>query len=70
MKLKQLWIIHGFRGKKQTAMQLIKQGIALSLGEHFNEEAAAAIPEDMLCVESDESTLSINLIKEKIDKTR
>lgn len=70
MKPQQLWIIHGFRGKKQTALQLIKQGIALSFGEHFNEEALSSIPEDMMFVESDESTLSIDLIHDKIYKVR
>lgn len=64
----QLWIIHGFRGKKETAQQLLSHGIALSLGEHFNKETAACIPTEMLFHETDESPLPIDRIIEKTAK--
>ena len=52
---KQAWIIHGFRGKPAQAGQLVKAGLYISLGEHFNPETAKAIPIDRLFIESDES---------------
>lgn len=70
LKPKQLWIIHGFRGKKETAQQLLNHGISLSLGEYFNNEAAAVIPDDMLFFESDESELDIKEITVKIKSLR
>lgn len=70
LKPKQLWIIHGFRGKKEVAKQLLNHGISLSLGEHFNNEAAAIIPDDMLFYESDESELDIKEIKARIKSMR
>ena len=62
LKPNQLWIIHGFRGKKQMAEQLIRKGIAISVGEHFNSEVIKSVPDDMLFYESDESELPINEI--------
>lgn len=70
LKPKQLWIIHGFRGKKETAIQLIKNGIALSLGQYFNKQAVKEIPLDMLFIETDESNLSIEDIKTKIEEAK
>lgn len=61
-KPQQAWIIHGFRGKPQQAIQLIKEGIYLSLGEHFNPESARSIPHDRLFIESDDSSTPINNI--------
>ena len=63
---RQLWIVHGFRGKPQLASQLIDNGIAISLGERFNPQTANIIPEDHLFFETDESLLPIQDIKSKI----
>ncbi len=49
------WIIHGFRGKPETARQLLDKGFYLSLGEKYNPDAAAIIPPDRLFAESDEA---------------
>lgn len=54
------WIWHGFRGNATMAKQLADNGILLSLGSHFNTDAAASIPADKLLVETDESTAGIN----------
>lgn len=54
------WIWHGFRGNATMAKQLADNGILLSLGSHFNTDAAASIPADKLLVETDESTADIN----------
>lgn len=59
IKPKQAWIIHGFRGNRIQAEQLVKQGFYISLGERFNEETVRAIPEERLFIESDESTRNI-----------
>lgn len=62
----QAWIIHGFRGKPQQAVQLINAGFYIALGEKFNPETAKAIPADRLFIESDESTLPIEEIYSRI----
>jgi TatD DNase family protein len=62
IKPKQLWIIHGFRGKPQLAQQLLSQGLILSYGEKFNPLSVAITPLDKLCVETDESSLPIENI--------
>jgi len=59
---RQLWTIHGFRGKPQLAMQALKAGCALSFGEHFNPESVRITPIDSLFAETDESRLSISEI--------
>ncbi len=48
------WIIHGFRGKPETARRLLRSGIYLSLGARFNHETAAIIPTDRLLIETDD----------------
>lgn len=70
IKPSQIWIAHGFRGKPQLAKELLRHGIHISLGEHFNTETATIIPDEMLLTESDESNLSINAIINKIAEAR
>jgi TatD DNase family protein len=62
----QNWIIHGFRGKPQLALQLLNAGFYLSYGENFNSESIVVTPFDRLCVETDESNLDIETIYKKI----
>ncbi len=62
----QLWIIHGFRGKSELAQQVLKSGCSLSFGEHYNEESVRLTPIDKLFIETDESSLSIDLIYKNI----
>lgn len=64
------WIWHGFRGNAILARQLWQAGIYLSLGEHFNAEAAKTIPADRLLIETDESPLTINEIAAKVAQCR
>lgn len=66
LKPRQLWIIHGFRGKAALARQLLDAGFALSYGEKFNPEAVAITPFDRLFTETDESPLPITTIRQKI----
>lgn len=66
----QTWIIHGFRGKPQTATMLTGAGIILSIGEKYNPETIKNIPINKILIESDESTLSIEEIYQNIAQTR
>lgn len=66
LKPAQKWVIHGFRGKPELAMSLIKSGCYISFGEKFNPNALVAIPEDRILAETDESPLSIEEIIELI----
>jgi TatD DNase family protein len=67
---RQLWIIHGFRGKPELAKQGLKSGCELSFGEHFNDESVTITPLKHLFVETDESNLSINEIYNRISKLK
>jgi len=58
----QPWIIHGFRGKPELAKQALKNGCALSFGEHFNLESVRVTPVNKLFAETDESNLPIKEI--------
>lgn len=55
----QQWIIHGFRGKPQTALMLLKAGIRVSFGPKFNPEAVAVMPEGTFYAETDDSIETI-----------
>jgi TatD DNase family protein len=70
MDPKQPWIFHGFRGKPQQAEQLLKEGFYLSFGEHFNLASVQICPADKLCMETDDSNLSIEEIEKRIRKVR
>lgn len=59
------WIIHGFRGKKELALQYIREGIYLSLGEKYQEEALRQIPSEYLFLETDESLIDIHSLYER-----
>jgi len=58
----QPWIIHGFRGKAEIAKQLLKEGLYLSIGEHYSQQSLSVIPDDRLFIETDESMLPIEVI--------
>lgn len=56
----QTWILHGFRGKPQQAVQLLAQGIELSFGPHFNDKSLlASYQQHRLWLETDDSTSTI-----------
>ena len=69
-KPKMPWIRHGFRGNAQTARMYWSKGIYLSVGEKFNAEAVASIPEALLLLETDESRLTIGEIAAKVAEAR
>lgn len=47
------WIIHGFRGKPQLALQLLRAGYSLSLGKIYNRDTERVIPASRLYRETD-----------------
>lgn len=58
---KKSWIIHGFRGKKEQAEQLVKQGFMLSLGKYYNQETLKSIFPSSLFLETDDD-VDLNII--------
>ncbi|MCM1449892.1 MAG: TatD family hydrolase [Clostridiales bacterium] len=66
MKPRLPWGIHGFRGGPALARQLACNGFYLSLGEHFNPEAARVIPPERLLVETDMSVMPIAMIAQRV----
>lgn len=51
---KQAWILHGFRGKPEQAMQFINNGLYLSFGAKFNTTTVIQTPVERMFIESDE----------------
>jgi len=49
------WIIHGFRGGRQEAMQCLSKGFYLSFGYKLNPEALNVCPIDRMFLETDET---------------
>lgn len=66
----QPWIVHGFRGKPMLARQLVAEGFYLSIGEKFNRESVAEIPDNRLLCETDESLLPIAEIVARVADAR
>lgn len=62
----QPWIIHGFRGKEALAIDCIRHGFYLSYGEHFQENALKATPQEKLFIETDESVVPVQEIYQSI----
>jgi TatD DNase family protein len=65
------WLVHGFRGKKELAMQLISKGMYLSFWFDFviRPESCSllkSLPKDKIFLETDGSDISIEKIYEKV----
>ncbi|MCD8263282.1 MAG: TatD family hydrolase [Tannerellaceae bacterium] len=56
------WIIHGFRGSKELAAQLLSHGFYLSFGKYFNPETIHMIPADRLLLETDDKDIPIETV--------
>lgn len=67
---KQIWIIHGFRGKPELMKQLLDKKMKFSIGEKFNEETVKLVPSESLFCETDDSGLDIREIYKKIAQAR
>ena len=70
LKPKQSWIIHGFRGKKELAESLIRNGFILSFGEKYHPEALQSVPKGHYLLETDNSNTDISFLYEKAAATR
>jgi len=55
----QAWVWHGFRGKPEQAVQLLKKGVYLSFGEYYPDETMQIVPDERLFLETDDSLLDI-----------
>ena len=64
------WIVHGFRGSPDMALQMLSHGLLLSFGEHYRPETLRAVPIDRLFLETDESRLPIEAIYRQAAQTR
>lgn len=59
LRPQQPWIIHGFRGKKSMALELLRHGCFLSFGANFHKDTVRSVPVDRLFIETDESKENI-----------
>lgn len=48
-----MWIVHGFRGKPATMLQLIKAGFSVSFGAKANIDSVKACPDERIFLETD-----------------
>lgn len=53
LRPRQMWIIHGFRGKPQLASELLAHGFTLSFGQRYNQASLSLTPPHRLLRESD-----------------
>ncbi|MCC8146515.1 MAG: TatD family hydrolase [Bacteroidales bacterium] len=63
---RQVWMIHGFRGKPEQMHQLTKLGFFLSFGEHFNEDTIRQMPLDKMFLETDDKEISIRQVYKNV----
>lgn len=56
----QPWLVHGFRGKPTVARMLTDAGMFISFGPLYNAATVAAMPEDMILAETDDSPTPID----------
>ena len=53
LKPAQRWLIHGFRGNPEQMLQLLNNGLLISLGQKSNPETLKQIPSPQLFLETD-----------------
>lgn len=56
------WVIHGFRGNRNVAQQLLKEGFYLSFGERYRMESLVDTPLNRILIETDESGEDIHTL--------
>lgn len=66
----QPWIMHGFRGKPQQAVQLLRAGFYISLGSRFNPDTARIIPLNRLLMETDDTDITIQEVAAAVASAR
>lgn len=60
------WIIHGFRGKSQTAKTFLANGFFLSFGSKYQLDALRICPLERLFLETDESKIDLAALYVKV----
>lgn len=60
------WIIHGFRGNKNIATQLLEYDFYLSFGEKYQAEALTETPLNRMFIETDESGIDIHTLYNQV----
>ncbi len=65
---KQAWIVHGFRGKPEQAIQLVNHGFYLSFGFNYNEKTIQNVSIEKLFLETDEDSCDIQTVYQKTAK--
>lgn len=68
MRPSEPWLVHGFRGKEALARQLLREGFYLSFGEHFQTGAVLAAWKERLFAETDDSSLDIMAVYQRISQ--
>lgn len=63
------YIQHGFRGKPELALEMLRAGFYLSFGAQYNEDALRAVPLDRLFLETDDSATDICEVYKKAADT-
>jgi len=71
MKPEKSWLVHGFRGKKELALQLIKRGMYLSFWFDFvmrpeSSELLRYLPKERIFLETDGADVDIREIYKKV----
>jgi TatD DNase family protein len=71
LKPKMPWLVHGFRGKKDLALQLISRGICLSFWFDFiirpeSSQLLRALPKEKIFLETDGAGVDIKEIYNKV----
>jgi TatD DNase family protein len=71
LKPSTIWIIHGFRGKKELAMQLISKGMSLSFWFDFvlrpeSGDLLKCLPKERIFLETDGSGEDIKTVYKKV----
>lgn len=70
LKPKQIWVIHGFRRKPESASLLLRAGCMISFGVKFNDETLCSIPADKILAETDESPATITDVIARLSEIR
>lgn len=60
------WIIHGFRGRPELALQYVSAGFYLSFGYRYHTESPSVVPLSRLLLETDESRVPVEEVARSV----
>lgn len=64
------WVVHGFRGKPTVAKMLLRAGMLLSFGSHFNAATLSMMPIESILSETDDSPTPIDQVIGALSEAR